>query len=264
MTMSYKAVLFDLDGTLLDTLTDLADSTNRALRCLGCPEHPRESFRYFIGDGVETLVRRALPESRRDAATIAECARLMRKEYAERWAATTRPYAGIPELLDALAARGIPSAVLSNKPDEFTRLCVAQLLPGWQFAAVLGAGAAFPRKPDPAGAREIARRLGVVPGEIVYLGDTDTDMQTAVAAGMFPVGACGASARPTSLSPTAHRQLAERPLDLLVIIDGRPREIVAMTAHRLVKCLTRAVHSVDVRPQRWGAVSTSDRLWALT
>jgi phosphoglycolate phosphatase len=219
--MTYQAVLFDLDGTLLDTLTDLADATNHALRRLGFPEHPRDSFRYFIGDGVETLVQRILPQDRCDAATMAECAGLMRREYAQRWAATTRPFAGIPELLDALTARGVPMAVLSNKPDEFTRLCVAQLLPGWKFAAVLGAGTALPRKPDPGGAREIARRLGVVPGEVLYLGDTNTDMQTAVAAGMFPVGALWGFRTADELTESGAQVLVEKPLDLLSILDGR-------------------------------------------
>ncbi len=94
------------------------------------------------------------------------------------------------------AASAWPSS--SNKPDEFTGLCVAELLPKWRFAAVLGAGAALPKKPDPAGAREIARRLAVTPAEVLYLGDSNTDMRTALAAGMFPVARCGASARPTS------------------------------------------------------------------
>ena len=202
-------------------LTDIADAANRALRSLGLPEHPRESFRYFVGDGMETLIERVLPEDRCDAATAAECASLMSREYAARWAATTRPYAGIPELLDAVTSRGIPMAVLSNKPDEFTRLCVAELLPGWQFASVLGAGPSLPRKPDPAGAREIARRLGVAPGEVLYLGDTNTDMQTAVAAGMFPVGALWGFRTAEELTASGARALVARPLDLLGIIRHR-------------------------------------------
>ena len=84
--MSYKAVLFDLDGTLLDTLTDLADATNHALRSLGFPEHPRESFRYFIGDGIETLMQRVLPKDRCDAATMTEFASLLQREYGRCWA----------------------------------------------------------------------------------------------------------------------------------------------------------------------------------
>ena len=219
--MSYKAVLFDLDGTLLDTLTDFADATNHALRSLRFPEQPRDSFKYFLGDGIETLAQRALPEDRRDAATVAECASLVRKEYGRCWAATTRPYEGIPELLDTLTSRGIPMAILSNKPDEFTKLCVAQLLPVWQFAAVLGARTSFPRKPDPAGAMEIARKLGVAPSEFVYLGDTNTDMQTAVAAGMFPVGALWGFRTADELTASGAQALTETPLDLLAMIGGK-------------------------------------------
>ena len=92
--VSFKAVLFDLDGTLLDTLDDLADSANSAFRQLGCPEHSVEAFKYFIGDGVESLVRRGLPPDRCDAATVAQCSTLMRKQYSERWACKTRPYEG--------------------------------------------------------------------------------------------------------------------------------------------------------------------------
>jgi phosphoglycolate phosphatase len=213
--MTFKAILFDLDGTLLDTLDDLADSTNLALREQGFAEHPVEAYKYFIGNGVENLVRRALPEEHRDAATYARCVARMRQEYAERWAAKTRPYAGIPELLDALAARGVPMGVFSNKPDEFTRLCVSRLLPRWPFQAVLGATARLPKKPDPAGALEIAARLQVPPAEFVYLGDTNTDMQTAIAAGMYPVGALWGFRTAEELTTSGARVLLDRPLELL-------------------------------------------------
>ena len=155
--MRYHAVLFDLDGTLLDTLEDLADSTNAALRAQGFPEHPLAAYRYFIGDGVENLVRRALPPERLDAASVARLAEAMRGEYFVRWAVKTRPFPAIPELLDALTARGLPMAVLSNKPDNFTRLCVLRLLPRWRFEVVLGADAGMPKKPDPAAARRSPR-----------------------------------------------------------------------------------------------------------
>jgi phosphoglycolate phosphatase len=221
--MRFHAVLFDLDGTLLDTLEDLADSTNAALRAQGFPEHPLAAYRYFIGDGVEALVRRALPPEHLDAATLARAAELMRAQYSARWADKTRPYPAIADLLDALTARGVPMAVLSNKPDEFTRLCVGRLLPHWRFAVVLGAGTGLPKKPDPTAALHIAGELSLSPAQMVYLGDTNTDMQTAVAAGMYPVGALWGFRTASELTASGARVLIERPTDLLGVLDGVAR-----------------------------------------
>jgi phosphoglycolate phosphatase len=215
--MDIHAVLFDLDGTLLDTLDDLADSANLALRRLGLPEHPVEAYKQFIGDGIENLVRRAVPEDRRDPATLAECMKLTREHYATGWAKKTRRYDGISELLDALTCRGIPMAVFSNKPDEFTQLCVTLLLAAWRFEVVLGAMPTLAKKPDPAGALLIAERLRLQPEEIVYLGDTGTDMQTAVAAGMFPVGALWGFRAADELLAHGAQRLIEQPLDLLLL-----------------------------------------------
>ena len=215
-----QAILFDLDGTLLDTLADIAESTNSALRGLGLPEHPHAAYKRFVGDGVETLVRRVLPADRLDPTTIAACVTGMRSEYGRRWDATTRPYDGIPELLDGLTARGLPLAVLSNKPDEFTKLCVQRILPRWRFAVVLGQRANTPKKPDPAGALEICRLLNLKPSEFLYLGDTDTDMQTAVAAGMFPVGALWGFRPADELLAHGARALAEKPADVLAMLGG--------------------------------------------
>ena len=218
--MNFRAVLFDLDGTLLDTLDDLADSANLALRRLGLPEHAAEAYKLFVGNGIENLVRRAVPENRRDAATLAECLKLTRENYAARWAEKTRPYEGVPQLLDALTARDMSMAVFSNKPEDFTRLCVERLLATWHFEIVLGATPALPKKPDPAGAHEIARHFQLPPAEVLYLGDTDTDMQTAVAAGMFPVGALWGFRDAKELTASGARVLIERPLDLLPLLDG--------------------------------------------
>ncbi|MCR4411808.1 MAG: HAD-IA family hydrolase, partial [Thermoguttaceae bacterium] len=128
-------------------------------------------------------------------------------------------YEGIPELLDALVARRLPMAVLSNKPQEFTRLCVERLLPRWRFATVVGAGAALPRKPDPTGALCIASEFGVSAERILYLGDTNTDMQTAVAAGMYPVGALWGFRTRDELLASGARALVERPADVLRLIE---------------------------------------------
>jgi phosphoglycolate phosphatase len=220
--MNFRAVLFDLDGTLLNTLDDLADAANFALRRLGFPEHPAESYKYFIGDGIENLVRRAVPEGQCDAATLDCCLSLIRDQYAGHWADKTRPYEGIAVLLDALTARATPMAVLSNKPEEFTRLCVERLLPRWRFEAVVGACASLPRKPDPAGALQIAQRLQLWPGEIVYLGDTATDMQTAVSAGMFPVGALWGFRTADELLAHGAQMLIREPRELLPLLDIGP------------------------------------------
>ncbi|MGO8751043.1 MAG: HAD family hydrolase [Thermoguttaceae bacterium] len=221
--MSRHAVIFDLDGTLLDTLEDLADSANAALRELGFAGHPLESYKIFIGDGIENLIRRALPQERLDPATLAHCHELVRSEYSRRWSDKTGPYPGVPELLDALAARGVPMGVLSNKPHEFTSLCVTRLLPGWHFDAVQGATPALPRKPDPAGALAVAAELRTDPAEILYLGDTDTDMRTAVAAKMFPVGALWGFRTAEELTANGARALAKTPIDVLPFLDpARP------------------------------------------
>jgi len=122
---SHDAVLFDLDGTLVDSLEDLADAMNEVLRRAGFPGHPIAAYRYFVGDGMEMLVRRALPPDPADEATVGACLAAMREEYGRRYAVKTRPYPGVPELLDGLTARGVRAAVFSNKPHEATVQMVA-------------------------------------------------------------------------------------------------------------------------------------------
>jgi len=214
MGASTRAVLFDLDGTLLDTLEDIADSTNAALESMGFPGHDVQAFRTLVGDGMDTLIRKALPEANRDGATRRECEVRLRQEYGRRWAAKTRPYPGVPELLDALEARGIALAILSNKPDDFTKLMAEELLGAWRFAAVEGARDGVPKKPDPTAALEIAARLGFDPPTFIYMGDSGTDMRTALAAGMAPAGATWGF-RPWELEPAGARILLKQPLDLL-------------------------------------------------
>lgn len=186
--MEFSAIIFDLDGTLLDSLHDIASSMNEALRMLGFPTHPVSEYRRFVGEGLEILVRKALPAGQQ-ADVINRCVLEMKSEYARRWQDNTKPYAGVSELLSFLEERNIPKAILSNKPDEFTKTMVKTLLPAWSFRAVRGATPEFPKKPDPAAALAIAREFAVLPQEIIYLGDSNVDMQTARAAGMYAAGA---------------------------------------------------------------------------
>lgn len=219
--MPCKAILFDLDGTLLDTLEDIADATNRALVDNGFPSHPLDAYRYFVGDGIVNLMTRALPEGARDEGTLAACLEALREAYHANWNVKTKPYDGIPEMLDEVTGRGLKMAVLSNKPQEFTKLCVDEQLSQWRFDPVFGMRDGIPRKPDPAGAMEIVRLLGVEPAECLYLGDTAIDMKTAVAAGMFPVGACWGFRPAAELLKNGARVLVEDPLEIPGLFDHR-------------------------------------------
>lgn len=213
-----KAILFDLDGTLLDTLADLATAMNFVLATMGLPGHPRDAYRLFVGDGMETLARRVLPEAQRTPPIIQHCVNEMSARYQGHWADNSAPYPGIRELLDALAQRDISLNILSNKPDAFTLLMVNHFFPGERWSAVRGARPGTPRKPDPAGALAIAAQLGIAPKQFLYLGDTNTDMQTATAAGMYPLGALWGFRTAQELQATGAQRLLHHPLDLLKLL----------------------------------------------
>jgi phosphoglycolate phosphatase len=185
-----RAVLFDLDGTLLDTLADLAASGNAVLEARGFPPHPVDAYRTYVGAGMDHLVRAIFPEGSRPAPgpETEAVLRDYRAAYEARWQDATRPYEGIEALLEALVARGIALGVVSNKAHDFTQRCVEAFLPGLPWGAVLGAREGQAKKPDPAGALEAASMLGVDPGDCLFVGDSDVDMETARNAGMRPVG----------------------------------------------------------------------------
>jgi phosphoglycolate phosphatase len=214
----YQAVIFDLDGTLLDTLDDLADSMNAALEAMGLPTHPVDAYRYFVGDGAVMLATRALPEDRRDAETVQRAHDLMRAEYKNRWDAKTRPYDGVLELLDALHERGLKLAVLTNKPHDFAELCVQRLLPRERFDAVVGVTPDVPPKPDPTGVRRLTDAWGIPAERIVYLGDTNTDMQTARSAGFHAVGVTWGFRPADELTAAGAQTLIDNPRAVLGLL----------------------------------------------
>ena len=219
--MNYKAVIFDLDGTLLNTIDDLTDVMNDVLAEVGAAPHDVEQAKVCVGDGLRNYVLRVLPAARRgDEPLVAHCCERFREEYATRWGIKTRPYDGVPEMLTALAGRGVPVAVLSNKPDEFTQITVRELLGQWRFAAVRGVRADGVKKPDPAGAIEIAAGMGIRPAEFLYVGDTNTDMTTANAAGMFPVGATWGYRSRDELLAHGAKVLIDTPTDLLALLNA--------------------------------------------
>ena len=218
--MHYKAILFDLDGTLLDTLEDLATAANRALDALGLPAHPVAAYRLFVGDGLRTLAERLLPDKRRSVPLVDALMAAFEREYSRSWNERTAPYAGVPEMLDRLSSDGYRLAVLSNKPDAFTRLCVEQLLPRWTFAPLYGQRPGVPKKPDPAAALAIAAELGLEPAEVLYLGDTATDMHTARAAGMVAVGVLWGFRTADELRAAGARHLLGHPDELQPLLHS--------------------------------------------
>lgn len=216
--MTYKAILFDLDGTLLDTLEDLGNSVNSVLAARGLPTHTLDEYRYFVGDGTAMLITRALPQGKRNDETVRACLEELREAYGRNWNVNTRPYEGIPEMLDALTEHGLKMAVLSNKQHEFTKLCVADLLSDWTFDVVFGQRDEVRRKPDPAGALEVAERLKLPPADFFYLGDSAVDMKTATAAGMFPVGVLWGFRPAEELKEAGAQALIERPSEILNLL----------------------------------------------
>jgi phosphoglycolate phosphatase len=216
--MPYKGVIFDLDGTLLDTLEDLGDAVNRVLAAKGFPTHNLDTYRSFVGNGAAMLITRALPEDKRNPETIRACLEAYCEDYGQNWKVKTTVYDGIPQMLDELTACGLKLAVLSNKPHEFTKLCVTDLLPKWNFDVALGQRDGVPLKPDPAGALETAAMLNILPREFLYLGDSAVDMQTAIAAGMFPVGVLWGFHPMDELQEGGAQVLIERPLEILRLL----------------------------------------------
>lgn len=185
--MSLKVIIFDLDGTLLDTLEDLAEACNLVLAEYGYPGHGIAEYKYFVGDGLRVLMERITPDHVSET-DIEQCCRRFQHIYPQCWDKRSRPYEGIRAMLRELEQCGVQLAVLSNKPDHFTRTYIDKFFPEHHFAVVFGQREGVEKKPDPAGALEIARLLNVRPAECVYVGDTSVDMRTGKAAGMFTIG----------------------------------------------------------------------------
>jgi phosphoglycolate phosphatase len=216
MQTTFRAALFDLDGTLADSLADLANAVNHALHSLDCPTHPTSAYRHMVGDGARTLCVRALPPDRQEL--VDETLRRMRTHYDAHCFDETRLYPGIPELIATLFQRRYKLAVLSNKPDVFTKRMIAHYFPASPFDAVHGQQPNVPIKPDPAMALQIAGELDVPPSGWLYLGDTNTDMRTAIAAGMYPVGVLWGFRDRDELLACGAKTLIEKPADLLQLL----------------------------------------------
>ena len=207
-----KAVLFDLDGTLTNTIDDIADSMNHALRLYNLPVHTVDEYKYMVGDGARKIAERAVGEHKQFFQSVLQA---YQKQYETHNAVKTRAYDGIHELLETLTAKGIRICVLSNKPHADTLTVVRHYFPDIRFDAVQGQVEGIPVKPDPTGALMLADRLGIKPDDFAYLGDTSVDMNCARNAGMHPYGVLWGFRTAEELLTSGAEALLSAPSDLL-------------------------------------------------
>lgn len=214
-----KAVVFDLDGTLLDTIEDLARSTNHALKLASLPEHPKKSYYSFVGNGIDKLLERAsgsLPGS--------ETFDLVKKEFLEYYSRhsmdKTHPYDGMNELLNKLHKKGIALAVLSNKNDSFIKVLMEKFYPGISFDVLMGKRDEYPPKPDPTSLKEVLRQLKTKEGEVLYVGDSNVDVQTAHGANLPCIGVTWGFRTREELIKEGAEIIADKPEDILNRIEA--------------------------------------------
>jgi phosphoglycolate phosphatase len=218
--MTHKGIIFDLDGTLADTLTDIANSMNRVLQKRGYPVHRAEDYKYLIGRGLENLVTNSLPKESRLPSIIAACLGSLIEDYRDNCLVHTSLYPGIESLLFLLQDMGLKLAVFSNKADDLTQIIVQSLMPGIRFGKIVGARPDYPKKPDPSGARLISDYLKISPEQMIYLGDSDVDMLTARGAGMLAVGVLWGFRTKEELLLNGADHLLNDPLELMALLEN--------------------------------------------
>ncbi|HJF85568.1 MAG TPA: HAD family hydrolase [Megamonas hypermegale] len=215
--MQYKAVIFDLDGTLVNSLNDLAASVNIVLASYNLPTHDVESYKYRVGNGIRKLMQRSLPEDKQDL--LDEALEKFKAVYARHNMDKTRPYEGITELLEKLRAQNIKLGVCTNKHDEAAKVIIKALFGEDIFDEIIGDKQGLKRKPDPGKVLTMAQNWNLQPQEIAYLGDSGVDMQTAVNAGMLAVGVLWGFRTEAELKENGADILISSPLELLQAVN---------------------------------------------
>lgn len=218
--MYFKAVIFDLDGTLAFTLHDLADSMNQVLTDNNFPVHELDEYRYYVGRGIKNLVFNSLPTSCRDEVVVEKCLDQFLAEYEKRYVEKTVLYPGIAELIELMKTRSIRMAVLSNKKDVFTVKMVERFFSSNTFEMVLGASEKFPAKPNPASALFISESFGLAPAQIMYVGDSNTDMQTAKSAGMIACGVLWGYRTQEELLESGADFIVSQPVEIMGVMNS--------------------------------------------
>lgn len=216
--MKIKGVIFDLDGTLVNSIEDLADAMNSVLNKYNYPTHSYDDYEKFVGSGVRSLVYNALPENHNDAKMVNTAFNEMIAIYSKNCTNKTKPYNGIVELLEALKSRNIKLSVLSNKTDEYTKIIVDAILPNY-FELVYGLRVEAEKKPNPIIATKICDLLGFKKEEMLFVGDSDVDMQTANNANIQAVGVLWGFRSKENLLSNGANHILNKPMDLLDIIS---------------------------------------------
>ncbi len=217
-TQNFSAVIFDLDGTLLYSLNEIAAAGNAALARTGYPTHSIEAYCHFVGAGAHKLAMRILPDDRRTRENCDAIYPVLLEEFDQALNTIAYPYEGALEVLDILYSAGKKLAVLSNKPEEFTKVAVDKFLPEVDFFAVQGGRKDVPLKPSPVRALKICEAMGALPEETVFVGDSDVDIQTAINAGMIPVGAAWGFRGKDELIEAGAEIIFDSPIDLAKLL----------------------------------------------
>lgn len=215
--MKCKGIIFDLDGTLVNSLEDIADAMNSVLQNLNYPTHSYEVYQYFIGSGLRNLVSKALPADANNETQIDRCYHLMIEAYRTICTHKTKPYSGIFELLDELKSRNIQLSVFSNKADDLTKEITATIFPDY-FNPIVGLTTEPLKKPNPFKTLEISKSLGLKAEEIIFIGDSGIDMQTATNANMLAVGVLWGYRPEEELLSNGAKYILNQPSDLLEIL----------------------------------------------
>lgn len=214
-----RLIIFDLDGTLLDTLGDLAVATNHALHRYGYPEHPLNAYRYFVGNGITRLIERALPEEARQEEIITRLRTAFVDYYQQHKTDLTHPYPGIPEALSQFRQQGIVLAVASNKYQQGTTELIRHFFGEQLFRVVLGQREGISVKPHPAIVEDILQQTGISPADTLYVGDSGVDMQTARNAGLFSIGVTWGFRPRTELEANGAGHLIDAPAELPLWVE---------------------------------------------
>ncbi len=215
--MMKKGVVFDLDGTLVHSLPDIAAAMNRSLAKFGLPGFEEAAYKYKVGNGVLKLTERCVGD-RKDLYDQVKAAYM--EDYAQHNRVDSRPFRGVEDMLRALNQRGVPVAVLTNKDQRDAENILAYYFPDVSFAVIRGRSEGVPLKPDPAGALLVAESLGVDPAECLYVGDTSTDMNCGNAAGMETVGVLWGYRPREELTANGARRLISDPMELIDLAEA--------------------------------------------